>query len=118
MATHVVRTAPLRTAHLTTFSNPTAIGNTAVLAAIPGGAIRVLGLALVNGATANSVKFQSNTTDITALFALGANGGVVLPFNEHGWCQTAVGEALNVNLTGATPVGVQVSYIVVQTDRG
>ena len=118
MATHVVRTAPLRTAHITGFSNPTAIGNTAAIAAVPGAAIRVLGLALVNGGTANNGKFQSNTTDISALFALGINGGLVLPFNEHGWMQTAIGEALNVNLSGATAVGVQLSYILVLGDRG
>jgi len=118
MAQHTVRTAPLRTAHITTFTNPSAAGNTAAIVAVPGAAIRVLGLALVNGATANSVKFQSNTTDISALFALGANGGVVLPFNEHGWMQTAVGEALNINLSGATAVGAQISYILMLGDRG
>lgn len=118
MGSHVVRTAPLRTAHVTGFSNPTAIGNTVAVAAVAGAAIRVLGMALVNGGTANNVKFQSNTTDISATFALGINGGLVLPFNEHGWMQTAVGEALNTNLTGATAVGVQLSYIYVLGDRG
>ena len=118
MGSHVVRTAPLRTAHVTGFSNPTAIGNTVAVAAVAGAAIRVLGMALVNGGTANNVKFQSNTTDISATFALGINGGLILPFNEHGWMQTAIGEALNTNLTGATPVGVQLSYIYVLGDRG
>lgn len=118
MGSHVVRTAPLRTAHVTGFSNPTAIGNTVAVAAVAGAAIRVLGMALVNGGTANNVKFQSNSTDISATFALGINGGLVLPFNEHGWMQTAIGEALNTNLTGATPVGVQLSYIYVLGDRG
>ena len=118
MGSHVVRTAPLRTAHVTGFSNPTAIGNTVAVAAVAGAAIRVLGMALVNGGTANNVKFQSNSTDISATFALGINGGLVLPFNEHGWMQTAVGEALNTNLTGATAVGVQLSYIYVLGDRG
>lgn len=118
MAQHVVRTAPLRTAHLTALLNPSSSGNTAIVAAIPNAAIRVLAAAIVNGGTANNVKFQSNTNDISALFALGSNGGVVLPFNEHGWCQTAIGEALNVNLSGATAVGVQISYIVLLGDRG
>lgn len=118
MAQHTTRVAPLKTAHITTFANPSASGNTAVVAATPGAAIRVLGMGLVNGGTANNIKFQSNTTDISALFALGINGGLVLPFNEHGWMQTAVGEALNINLSGATAVGVQVSYILLLGDRG
>jgi hypothetical protein len=118
MANHVVRVAPLKTAHITGFANPSASGNTALVAAVPGAAIRVLGVALVNGGTANNIKFQSATTDISALFALGINGGFVLPFNEHGWMQTAIGEALNINLSGATAVGVQISYILVLGDRG
>lgn len=118
MAQHVVRTAPLKTAHITTFGNPTAIGNTALVTPPANAAVRVLGLAIVNGGTANSVKFQSNTTDISALFALGINGGLVLPFNEHGWMQTNIGEALNINLSGATAVGVHVSYILVLNTQG
>ena len=113
MAQHTVRVAPLKTAHITTFANPSAAGNTAVVIPPSGAAVRVLGMALMNGGTANNIKFQSATTDISALFALGINGGLVLPFNEHGWMQTNVGEALNINLSGATAVGVQISYILV-----
>lgn len=116
MATHVVATAPLKTAHITTFANPSALGASAVISAIPGSAIRVLGLAIVATA-ATTVNFSSNATAISATFPLGANGGLVLPFNEHGWMQTAIGEALNINLGTATATGVHVSYIVLGGDR-
>lgn len=108
--TNVTRAAPLRTPHNNVGANPTAIGNTAIVAAEANARFRVLGLAMVS-VGANSVKFQSNASDITATFALAANGGVVLPFNEHGWFETLPGEALNVNLSAATAVGVQVHYI-------
>jgi hypothetical protein len=117
MANHVVRIPPLRSALVNLLANPSASGQSAVLAAVPGSAIRVCGLAIV-ATTANAVKFQSNNTDISATFPLGANGGLILPFNEHGWFQTAVGEALNINMGTATATGVQVQYILVQADRG
>lgn len=114
---NVTRAAPLRTAHITTFANPSGAGQSAIIAAIPGAAIRVLSLAMIS-TTANAVKFQSNNTDISATFPLGANGGFVLDFNEHGWMQTAIGEALNINMGTATATGVHLSYIVVLGTQG
>lgn len=35
-----------------------------------------------------------------------------MSFNEHGWFQTAAGEALNINLGSAVATGVQINYIV------
>lgn len=90
------------------FVNASASGNTQLIAA-QGGAVRIRVLAVVGvvGGTAVSVKFQSATTDVSALFACAANGGFVLPYNPHGWFQTAANEALNVNLSGAVATGVQ-----------
>lgn len=113
---NVTRAAPLRTAHITGFANPSALGQSTLIAAIPGAAIRVLGLAII-ATTANAVSFRSAGTDISATFPLGANGGFVLDFNEHGWFQTAIGEALNINMGTATATGVQLSYIIVLGDR-
>lgn len=117
MATHVVRVPPLKTAVVTAVANPSAIGQTAVVAAVAGAAIRVVGL-IAMSTVANNIKFQSNSTDISALFPLGANGGMVLPFNEHGWFQTNIGEALNINMSAATATGVQVQYILVLNNAG
>ena len=107
---NVTRVTPLVTAHVNLGATPTASGATQLIAAAAGAKYRVLSVVVVSTA-ANSVKFQSASTDITATFPLGANGGLVLPFNEHGWFETAVNEALNVNMSAATSTGVQIQYI-------
>lgn len=108
---NVTSTAPLVSPIKRTFVNASSLGSTEVVAAVAGGKIRVFSVAAVAGG-AVSLKFQSAATDISATMALAANGGFVLPFNEHGWFETAVGEALNVNLSAAVAVGVQIQYQV------
>lgn len=107
---NVTRTSPQKTPHQNAFVTSASSGANEVVAAVAGAKYRVLSVVAVATA-ANSIKFQSASTDITATFPLGANGGFVLPFNEHGWCETAVGEALNINFSAATSTGVQVHYI-------
>jgi hypothetical protein len=87
-----------------------ASGNTSIVALVSAKKIRVLGLCFtVNGAV--NVKWQSNTTDKTGLFYGDAAGkGKVLPFNPLGWFETAAGEALNINLSGAVAVGGELVY--------
>jgi hypothetical protein len=110
---NVTRVSPLYTVNLNTFVNPGSIGANLVKSAqSTSSRIRVLGIAMVS-TLANNVKFQSATNDITATFPLGANGGLVLPFNEHGWFQTNFGEDLNVNLSVGTPTAIQIQYIIV-----
>lgn len=109
--TNVTRTPPLNTAVISTYKNASASGATELVAATTGKRIRVLAAVIVSTAS-NSVKLQSASTDISATFPLGANGGFSLAFNEHGWCQTAVGEALNLNMSVATATGIQLQYIV------
>lgn len=100
---------------VTTFGNPSSSGNTLVVAAAGAGImIRVLSIVVINGATSNSVKFQSGTTDITCLFAYAGNGGMVLDHNKAGHFQTAANEALNINLSGASAVGYQLNYQLTQ----
>jgi hypothetical protein len=94
------------------FVNASSSGNNQLVAAPGAGLkIRVLSLVAVCGVAATSMKLQSATTDISALFAFAANGGMVLNENASGWFSTAAGEALNVNLSGANPVGVSITYI-------
>lgn len=109
--TNVTRVSPLVTAHINIAANPSSLGSTTLVAAVPGARYRVLAVAVIT-TLANNVKFLSNASDITATFPLAANGGLVLPFNEHGWFQTNLGEALNVNLSVATATGVQLQYIL------
>jgi len=92
--------------------NASASGDTTLVAAVAGKKIRVLALTVISTA-ANSVHFRSLATPITATFPLAANGGVVLPVNELGWFETAVGEALVVNMSTITAAGMQIVYVMV-----
>lgn len=109
---NVVRTPPNHTALARGFSNPAALGGNVILAAPSTSArIRVTGVSLV-ASGAVSVKFQSAATDISATLPLASNGGLVLPFNEHGWFETSAGDSLVLNLSAAVAVGVNFQYIV------
>lgn len=95
------------------YVNASASGNTQVVAAQGAGVkIRVLSYTLVSAGTV-SVKFQSATTDITSLKALVANTGIAATDDPSGLFQTAANEALNINLSAAIAVGVDVTYIPV-----
>lgn len=109
---NVTSTPPKNRTVISTFVNASALGSTAVVNAIAGKSIRVVSAAIVT-TLANNVKFLSAATDISATWPLGANGGIVLPYNDHGWVQTAEGEALNINLSVATATGVHIEYIAV-----
>ena len=90
----------------------TGSGATEVVAAVPGFRIRVLALLVVVG-SAVTVRFKSGTTAISAGYPFEANGGMAPPINPHGWFQTAVGEALNIDLSLAAVVGCDVTYCLV-----
>lgn len=103
---------PTSTTALVAIANPAAAGATGLVAAVAGKKIRVLALLAVT-TLANNIKLQSGNTDITGLFPLAANGQLPLPFNEHGWCETVAGAALNINLSAATATGVQLVYTLI-----
>lgn len=107
---NVTSAVPLTTPHVNLGATPASAGDNQLVAAATNAKYRVLSVAIV-ATTAVSVKFRSATTDITGTFPLGANGGLVLPYNEHGWFETTAGEALNLNLSGAISTGVQIQYI-------
>jgi hypothetical protein len=112
---NVVRTAPHKTSHVNALLSTSSSGDNTVVAAITNAKIRVLSVAVV-ATLANVVTFKSGaSTAISAAFPLGANGGIVLPFNEHGWFETAAGEALVINMGTATATGVQVQYVRIPT---
>ena len=96
------------------FLNASASGSTLLVAAAGGARTRIRVLALVLTTTGeNTVKFRSASTDITPAFPLVALGGMVLPFNEHGWFECAAAEALNFNQTVATACAVHIVYCLV-----
>lgn len=112
--TNVTRASPLVTPVKTAIANPSTATTTQLVAAVANKKYRVVGLALVT-TLANNVNLESATTDITAVFPLGANGGLVLPYNEHGWCETAANAALQVTTSAATACGVHVLYVEIPT---
>lgn len=93
------------------FANPSSTGSNTIVSALTGQKIKILAVAVVS-ASANTISFTSNTTDISADMALAANGGLVLPFCKEGWFETVAGEAFNVDLSAAAQVGITVLYEV------
>ena len=91
-------------------------GDNTLVDAVTGKKIRVLSLFLVNGHTSTqTVRFESGAsgTALTGQAILAANGVFVLPFNPHGWFETAVAALLNLELAGATTVDGCLTYIEV-----
>lgn len=87
-------------------------GDNAIVAAVVGKKIRVLSYVLMANAAVNA-KWRSATTDKSGLLYFAANGGAVAPHTPIGHLETAVNEALNLNLSGAVAVGGHVTYIEV-----
>jgi hypothetical protein len=86
-------------------------GNNEIVAADATKRIRVLAWDLSPSAAVNA-KWRTANTDITGLYYMGSIGnGNARNFNQAGWFETAVNEALNLNLSGATAVGGVVVYI-------
>jgi hypothetical protein len=89
-------------------------GTNAIVAASPGSKIKVLSYSLVANA-AVTVKWQSASTDLTGAMSFSANGGIATPIGSpaSGWLlETAVGQALNLNLGSAVGVNGHISYFL------
>ena len=94
------------------FVNATASGNTQVVALVSGKRIRVLSAMCTNNGGSNiTVRFQRATTNITAPHMLASNGGGWVRTPKRWAFETAITEALNVNLSAAGDVGVEVEYV-------
>lgn len=97
------------------FADPTGAGDNQIVAAQGAGKkIRVLAARVSNNAgTANNVRWRSATNSKSGLRALAGNAETVWPYNQEGWLETNANEALNLNLSAATAVGVEVVFKVV-----
>jgi hypothetical protein len=86
----------------------------AVIAAVSGKKIRVLGFILQAGGTATTVVFNTKPggagTAVSAVFDLLARGGTSAPIHNYGWFETSSGEGLTVTTGTGSSVGVQVVY--------
>ena len=89
----------------------------AVVTAVTGYAIRVVSVYALAGATATTLTFNSKPAGsgvaISPLLANAANGGEVLPHNDHGWFETEISEGLTVTTGAGATTGFQVNYILV-----
>lgn len=95
-----------------TKANPTTANLNEIVAAQAAGIkIRVVSVAILVGAVADTLDFRSANTAISHVMVLRAADQVVLQHNDHGWFETAAAEALNINLTTGSDVGVLVSWI-------
>jgi len=89
-------------------------GDNTLVAAVAGKKIRVISLLLVSSGTVN-VRFESGAsgTALTGQMNLIANTGFSMNWNPGGWFETAAGELLNLELSGATSVDGNLSYVEV-----
>lgn len=87
-----------------------AAGSNQLVAAVPGQVIRVY-RALLSIDGGDTIKFQSNATDLTGPLVLTGGGSVTLLPSGVPWFSTAVGEALNVDaLAGGVTLGGIIGY--------
>lgn len=81
----------------------------AIVAAVTGKKISVLALAIcVDGGAVGDTNFDSDTTIIFGPMELAQNHPFQLAMNEHGWFETAAGEALNADISAGAIDGVVV----------
>ena len=88
--------------------NVTTSGDTQVVPAVSNRRIVVVAYAVVASATVN-IRFRSGTTDITGSMRVVEGGGIAHAY-DGGLFQTAVGQALNINLSTNATVGGYVVY--------
>jgi hypothetical protein len=84
------------------------LGDNLLVAAVPGKRIKVIGYRL-SASGSVTVKFRSNTSDITGLAFMSANQNTGKPGNP-GLFRTNPGEALNLNLSANVAVGGHLTF--------
>jgi hypothetical protein len=90
-----------------------ASGDNTVVAAVVGKKIRVNNYLIVAAAAVSATWKSGASTSKSGALPLAANGGVAAPGDEKTrWFETAPGEALVLNLSGAVLVAGHVTYTV------
>lgn len=95
------------------FLDPSGAGDNSLVAA-PGAGFKIVvfGYQITNGGTANNVRFRSAANSVTSLKALAINGGTNVVPGERPLFECNANEALNINLSGATAVGVDLQFLI------
>lgn len=96
--------------------NALGAGLWAVIPAVAGYRVRLVGLVISSDATAH-VTFQDSTTSLLDLYLL-ANVPIVLPGGPAGWLSTAASEKLDLSVNGAANVHGRVIYQMVPNAWG
>jgi len=92
----------------------TSSGDSTVVSAVLGYTINVCSYVFVAAGDV-SVKWRSNTTDLSGAMPLIANGGISAPVSSPGLgplFKTAAGQALNINLSSAVLVAGHIGYFL------
>lgn len=88
--------------------------DSSLVTAVTGARIAVHQVAVMTGATATNVTFNTKPsgagTAISPTFQCGANGGIVLPYSEKPWFYTSAGEGLSVTTGTGSTTGIVVYY--------
>jgi hypothetical protein len=89
-------------------------GNTTIAALRAGKKFIILAYNYMSNGAVN-VHWRSASTPITGpSYLVEAGRGKVCPYNPKGWCKTASGEALVLNLSAAIAVGGEVTFIAIE----
>ena len=99
-------TGPLKFANV----DESAAASTAIIAAVTGKKIRILGLVLVAAGAVDVTIEDEDGGNLIGLMSLAANGSVVLPVSGVGYQETPAGKALHLLLGGAVQVGGSIDY--------
>jgi hypothetical protein len=93
-------------------------GDNTIVAAVTGKKIRVLSCLAIMTGTAVTIRFESGAggTALTGQMQPTQGGGFVLNHNPLGWFETASGELLNMELSGAQSVDGVLTYVEVDAD--
>lgn len=89
-------------------------GDNTIVAAVPGKKIRVTSFLIV-GVGAITARFESGAsgTALTGQMTTAAASVISMGYNEAGYFETAAGELLNLELSGATSVDGFLTYRLV-----
>jgi hypothetical protein len=89
-------------------------GNNTLVSAVTAKKLRVLAFfGMAAGTVTVRLESGADGTALTGQMQLTAQTGFVLPFNPLGWCETAAGSLLNLELSGAISVDGCLVYVEV-----
>lgn len=90
-------------------------GDNTLVPAVTGKKIRVMSLFATMTGTQVTIRFESGAsgTALTGQMLPIQGHTIVIPFNPAGWFETAAGELLNMELSGAQSVDGALTYIEV-----